>query len=324
LAMSSPRGAFFIALATNLFMVRMMYQQILDTIGGTPLIEVNPSFKGAKILAKLEALNPGGSVKDRMALYMVAAAEKRGQLCLGMTIIEATTGNTGVAFAMIAAVKKYHMIAVMPENMSLERQHLLKAFGARVVLTPQKNGPQGAIDKRDELARKAAAAWVPGQFENMDNIIAHERSTGLEILKQTGGKIDFFVAGVGTGGTLIGVGKVLKKVVPGIKIVAVEPKESAVLSGGKPGRHNIQGIGEGFIPKLVDQGLIDMVEKVDTQQAVAAAKRLARDQGILVGISSGANFVASSRIARKLSRDKTVVTIFADRGERYFSEHVFD
>lgn len=305
-------------------MVRMMYQQILDTIGGTPLIEVNPSFKGAKILAKLEALNPGGSVKDRMALYMVAAAEKRGQLCLGMTIIEATTGNTGVAFAMIAAVKKYHMIAVMPENMSLERQHLLKAFGARVVLTPQKNGPQGAIDKRDELARKAAAAWVPGQFENMDNIIAHERSTGLEILKQTGGKIDFFVAGVGTGGTLIGVGKVLKKVVPGIKIVAVEPKESAVLSGGNPGRHNIQGIGEGFIPKLVDQGLIDMVEKVDTQQAVAAAKRLARDQGILVGISSGANFVASSRIARKLSRDKTVVTIFADRGERYFSEHVFD
>ena len=302
----------------------MYKHSILNIIGDTPLIELELNKnQGAKILAKLEFLNPGGSIKDRMVLYMVEQAEKKGLLKKGSTIIEATSGNTGISLAMIAAVRGYKMIAVMPENMSLERQQLIKAFGAKFILTPKNKGPQGAIDKRNNLVKKIKNAWTPGQFENKDNIIAHQKTTGQEIIKQTKGKIDAFVAGVGTGGTLIGIAYAIKKINPLVNIVAVEPEESAVMSGKKAGYHNIQGIGEGFIPKIVDLKIIDWVEKVSSQEAEKKAKDLARKQGILAGISSGANVVAALRVAQKLGPDKTVVTILPDRGERYLSTGLF-
>lgn len=305
--------------------INMNYKSILDTIGNTPLVKLNLTKEGeATVLAKLEFLNPGGSIKDRMALYMLEMAVKKKALKPGGTIIEATTGNTGIAFAMIAAVKGYKMVAIMPENMTKERQNLMKAFGARVILTPFSLGPKGAIDKRNQLAKKIKKAWVPGQFENKDNVNAHRKTTGREIIAETEGKIDTFVAGVGTGGTLFGVARALKRVNPHVKIIAVEPIESAVLSGGKPGNHNIQGIGEGFIPKLVDRGLIDRIERVSTKEAVQMAKRLAREEGILAGISSGANVVASLRIAERLGKNKTIVTVLPDRGERYFSQNIFN
>lgn len=300
----------------------MKYQNILKTIGNTPLVKINniePDNR-AKIYAKFEALNPSGSIKDRMALYMVQQAEKRGALKPSATIIEATTGNTGIAFAMVAVIKGYKMIAVMPENMSIERRLMMKAFGAKIILTPTNLGPRAAIAKRDELARKIKNSWIPDQFESIDNVKAHELYTAKEIMKEAGSKIDAFVAGIGTGGTLIGVANALKKVNPDIIIVAVEPSESAVLSGGDEGQHNIQGIGEGFIPKLVNLKTIDKVEKVSTQLAVDMVKRIALNEGMFVGTSSGANLVASLRIAKILGKKKTVVTVFPDRGERYLSE----
>jgi cysteine synthase A len=302
----------------------MRYKNILDAIGKTPLLRIRFTGEGdAVLLAKLEFLNPG-SIKDRMALYMVKMAEKRGILKPGMTIIEATSGNTGIAFSMISAVKGYRMIAVMLENMSQERQQIMRAFGARVILTSAKKGPQGAIEKRDKLARKIPHSWIPDQFGNNDNVIAHQRTTGREIIKQTGGKVNVFVAGVGTGGTLMGVAKALKEVKPKVKIVAVEPAESAVLSGKKPGLHGIQGIGEGFIPALVDFRLIDEVITVSTKKARQMARRLAKKEGMLVGISSGANIVAALRMAQKLGKGKVVVTVLPDRGERYLSTELFD
>ena len=255
---------------------------------------------------------------------MVEKAEKRGILRSGMTIIEATTGNTGIALAMVAVVKGYRLMAVMPENMSRERKQMVQAFGAEVVLTPVKDGPAGAINKRDQLAKEIIGSWVPGQFENGDNVLAHQFGLGQEIIKQTKGKVDAFVAGVGTGGTLIGVARALKKVNPEVLIVAVEPAESAVLSGGKPGMHNIQGIGEGFIPRLVDLKLIDRVVKVSTREAEKTARSLARTEGILAGTSSGANVAASLVVARRLGREKKVVTILSDRGERYLSQGLFE
>lgn len=302
----------------------MKYTNLLKTIGNTLLVKLNLGGKDdATILAKLEFLNPSGSIKDRMASYMVKRAEKRGSLKPGMTIIEATTGNTGISFAMIAAIKGYKMIAVMPENMTLERQQLMKAFGAKIILTPVKEGMKGTLKKRNQLARKIKNSWIPGQFENPENVTAHRKTTGKEILKQTGGRIDAFVAGVGTGGTLIGVAEALKKVNPKVKIVAVEPAESAVLSGEKPGSHNIPGIGEGFIPKLVDLKLIDQIEKVSTKEAEEMTKKLARKEGILAGISSGANVIAALRVAKNLGKGKVVVTVLPDRGERYLSQNIF-
>ncbi|MCJ7740884.1 cysteine synthase A [Candidatus Microgenomates bacterium] len=303
----------------------MKYQNILETIGNTPLVKINhiaPENR-AEIYAKFEALNPSGSIKDRMALYMVKQAEKRGILKPGVTIIEATTGNTGIAFAMVAAVKGYRMIAVMPENMSIERRSMMKAFGAKIILTPANFGPRAAIAKRNELNRKIKNSWIPGQFENIDNLKAHELSTAREIIEDTKGKIDAFVAGVGTGGTLIGIANALKKVNPKIIIVAVEPAESAVLSGDKEGVHNIQGIGEGFIPKLVNLKIIDLVEKVSTQEAINMARSIVTEEGMLVGTSSGANMAASLKTAKNLRKGKTVVTVFPDRGERYLSEKLF-
>jgi len=302
----------------------MINQNILEIVGNTPFMKLNFGEQNqATILVKLEFLNPSGSIKDRMALYMLKIAEKKGLLLPGATIIEATTGNTGISFAMIAAIKGYRMMAVMPENMSQERRQIMKAFGAKVVLTPTREGPTGAIRKRDQLAKEIRGSWVPGQFENEDNVLAHQFGLGKEILKQTRGKVDAFVAGVGTGGTLIGVARVLKKINPKIKIVAVEPAESAVLSGGKPGEHNIQGIGEGFIPEVVELNIIDQVERVSTKEAEQMARKLAKTQGILVGTSSGANVTASLKMAKLLGRGKVVVTVLPDRGERYLSQSLF-
>lgn len=301
-----------------------MIKNVLGVIGNTPLMRLSIGGKNkAFVFAKLEFLNPSGSVKDRMAVYMVEKAEKGGILHKGMTIIEATTGNTGIALAMVAAIKGYRMIAVMPENMSRERRQMMEAFGAEVVLTSAKDGPAGAIKKRDQLAKKISTSWIPGQFENENNVLAHQFGLGREIIKQTKGKVDAFVAGVGTGGTLIGVAKALKAVNPKVLIVAVEPEESPVLSGGKPGVHNIQGIGEGFIPELVDLKLIDKIVKVTTAEAEKIVRLLAKREGILVGTSSGANIVASLKVAERLGKGKIVVTILPDRGERYLSEGLF-
>ena len=303
----------------------MKYNNILDLIGNTPLIKVHLTKKGdATVLAKLEFLNPGGSIKDRMALYMIEMVEKRRILKPGMTIIEATTGNTGIAFAMISAIKGYNFMAVMPEDMTIEKQKLMKAYGANVILTAASKGPQGAIEKKDQLAKEIKNVWLPSQFDNPDNITAHRKSIGQEIIKQTKGRIDTFVAGVGTGGTLMGVGEALKALNPKIKIIAVEPAESAVLSGGKAGYHQIQGIGESFIPELVDLKMIDQIERVSTKEAKQMTRKLALKEGILAGISSGANVVASLRVAKRLGKKKTVVTVLPDRGERYFSQNIFN
>ncbi len=288
-------------------------KNILSTVGNTPQIQVEG------IYAKLETTNPSGSIKDRIALYLTEKAEQRGDLKKGMKILEATSGNTGIAFALISAIKGYNFTAVMPESMSIERRKMMKAFGAKLILTPKEEDIAGTIKKYNELVQQTPEAWLPKQFDNPDNIEAHERGTGVEIIRQTEGKIDAFIAGTGTGGTLIGIAKALKKHNPSIKIIAVEPAESPVLSGGKPGLHSIQGIGEGFIPKILQDnlGLIDEVITIKSQDAIAAAQYLATHHGILVGISSGANFLAAK--AYKKRHNTRVVTIFPDRGERYLS-----
>jgi len=256
---------------------------ILNTIGSTPLIKID------NIYAKLETANPAGSIKDRMAWYMVKKAEERGELKPGNKIIEVTSGNTGISFAMISAIRGYEFVAVMPESMSIERRKMIEAFGAEVVLTPAKEDMAGAMKKYQELIKENKNAWLPRQFENLDNIAAHKKGIGKEIIKQAKGRINAFVAGVGTGGTLIGVAQALKEINPKVKIIAVEPAESAVLSGRKPGLHKIQGIGEGFIPKIVKDNLslIDEVVTVKSRDAINMAKKLAEDYGILVGTSSG-------------------------------------
>jgi cysteine synthase A len=285
---------------------------ILNTIGNTPLIKIGD------IYAKFETTNPTGSIKDRMAWYMIKRAEKRGKLRPGNKIIEVTSGNTGISFAMISAIKGYNFIAVMPESMSIERQKMIKAFGAEIVLTPAQEDMAGAMKKYQEIIKKNKDAWLPKQFENPDNIAAHKEGIGKEIIKQTKGRIDAFVAGVGTGGTLIGVAKALKEINPKVKIIAVEPKESAVLAGGRPGLHKIQGIGEGFIPKIIKDNLylIDEVIAIKSYDAIDMAQKLAKNYGILVGISSGANVLAAKQISKKY---KKVVTVLPDRGERYLN-----
>ncbi len=287
---------------------------VLKCIGKTPLINVNG------IRAKLETTNPTGSIKDRMAWYMIKKAEERGELRPGKRIIEVTSGNTGISFAMISAIRGYKFIAVMPESMSIERRKMMKVFGAEIVLTPAEEDMLGAIRTYEELVRKNPDAWLPRQFENPDNIEAHKLGLGMEILQQTQGKIDAFVAGIGTGGTLIGVAQALKEVRSDVKIIGVEPEESAVLSGGTPGIHGIQGIGEGFVPKIVqdNRDLIDEIITVKTDEAKDMMKTLAKKHGILVGISSGANLLAALKIKRKY---RNVVTVFPDRGERYLSEN---
>ena len=301
-----------------------MTQNVLDLIGKTPIVELAKlNNTQSTILAKLEALNPSGSIKDVMARYMIDMAEKKGLLKPGNKIIEETSGNTGISFAMLAALKDYKFVAVMPENMSQERRQIIQAFGAQVVLTPEEKGFVGALETLEQLAKENKGAWLPKQFENPDNIAAHREITGQNILQAVGDKIDVLVAGVGTGGTLMGVTEALKQANLNVRIVAVEPAESAVMIGEEPGSHMIQGIGPGFVPSLVNMDLIDEVIKVKSNDAVEMTRRLFQEEGLMVGISSGANVLAALEVARKSDKGKTIVTILPDRGERYLSMNLF-
>lgn len=290
----------------------MKGKSIINTVGNTPLIDIDG------IKAKLESLNPTGSVKDRMVKHLIEAAERSGELKKGSKIIEVTSGNTGISLAMFSAIKKYKFIAVMPESMSVERRKMMEVFGAKIILTPAEEDMEGALKRYKEIIKRESA-WLPNQFDNIENITAHERGLGREVAEQTAGKVDVFVAGTGTGGSLVGVARYLKSINKKVKIVAVEPEESAVLSGDKPGLHKIQGIGEGFIPKILKDNLsiIDEVVRVKSEDAIKTARELSKNKGILVGTSSGANVFA----ARKLKERYTdVVTVLPDRGERYLSE----
>jgi cysteine synthase A len=292
---------------------------VLDLIGDTPMVRLNRVVPNgaAEIVAKLESLNPAGSVKDRIALSMIEDAERRGILKPGATIVEPTSGNTGIGLAMVAAVKGYRLIVTMPEDMSLARRDLLARFGAEVVLTPALEGMTGAVYAAEELVRNNPDYFMPQQFENPANPEIHRRTTAQEILEATEGRLDAFVAGVGTGGTITGVGEVLKQHNPNILVVAVEPSRSPVLQGGRPGPHAIQGIGASFVPGVLNRRIIDEVIDVGDEEAMAMARRLAREEGLLVGISSGANVVAAIKVAKRLGRGKRVVTILPDTGERY-------
>ena len=300
---------------------------ITELIGRTPLVRLNriSDESGAEVLGKLESFNPGGSVKDRIGLAMIEAAERDGRIAPGRTtIIEPTSGNTGISLAMVAAARGYDMVLTMPDTMSIERRTILKAFGARLVLTPGADGMRGAVARALELAAEGDDAFVPQQFENLANPEVHRLTTAEEIWADTGGEVDAFVAGVGTGGTLTGVGEVLKERRPGALVVAVEPADSAVLSGGAPGPHKLQGLGAGFVPKVLDTEVYDEIVKVSADDAFAAARDLARQEGVLVGISAGANVWAAGQVARRPElKGKVVVTVLCDTGERYLSTPLF-
>jgi len=299
---------------------------ITATVGNTPLVRINNLPHGAaELLAKVEFFNPGGSVKDRVGIEMISAAEQAGELAPGGVIIEPTSGNTGIGLAIAAAVKGYQMILTMPDTMSVERRKLAAAFGAKIVLTPGDEGMAGAIRKAEELAAATPGSFIPQQFANPANPAAHEKSTGPEIWRDTDGKVDIFVSTVGTGGTLTGTGAYLKQKNPDIKIIAVEPDASAVLSGGKPGLHKIQGIGAGFIPEVLDTALIDEVIAVSAADAGDAARNAAKQEGMLVGISSGAALYAAQVVAKRPeSAGKTIVVLLPDTGERYLSTWLFE
>lgn len=299
-----------------------IFQDITKTIGGTPLVKLQKLTKGlpAQVAVKLEFFNPLGSVKDRIGISMIERAEQDGKLRAGMGVIEPTSGNTGIALAFVCAAKSYPLTLVMPETMSLERQTLLLLLGATVVLTPGPLGMKGAIAKAMELAEKDGNLFCPSQFENEANPQIHRDTTALEIWQDTDGLIDIFVAGVGTGGTITGVGEVLKAKKPSVKVVAVEPTESAVISGEKPGPHKIQGIGAGFIPKNLNRAVVDSVEKVTSEASIEMARRLIKEEGIPVGISSGAAVVAALRLASaQENRGKLIVAIVPSYSERYLS-----
>ena len=300
----------------------------LDLIGNTPLVEVINIEKEqnleASVLVKLEYFNPGGSVKDRIAKAMIEDAESRGAIKEGSVIIEPTSGNTGIGLAAIAAAKGYRIILTMPETMSVERRNILKAYGAELVLTDGTKGMKGAIARAQELAAEIPDSFIPGQFENPANPAAHRSATGPEIWRDTDGKIDIFVAGVGTGGTITGVGEYLKEQNPDINIVAVEPEGSPVLSEGKAGKHKIQGIGAGFVPETLNTSVYDEVIRVTDEDAFAAARHLARKEGILTGISSGAALHAAVKLARRPeNKGKTIVALLPDSGDRYYSTPLF-
>ncbi|MFQ5952224.1 MAG: cysteine synthase A [Candidatus Omnitrophota bacterium] len=296
-------------------------KNILELVGRTPMVRLNKIVEEgmAEILAKLESYNPAGSIKDRICLSMIEDAEKKGLLAKGSTIIEPTSGNTGIGLAMVSAVRGYKCILTMPETMSLERIYILKSYGAEAVLTPGVEGMTGAIKKAEELLKKTPNSFMPQQFKNEANPKVHRDTTAREILDDVGKEIDAFVAGVGTGGSITGVGEVLKAENPDIKIVAIEPKTSAVLSGGKPGPHKIQGIGAGFIPEVLNLEIINEVVQVDDDSAFKTARRLAQEEGLFVGISSGAAAWTALKVAKDLGKGKKVVVIFPDTGERYFS-----
>lgn len=305
-----------------------IYKGAAELIGNTPLVELSNAKKElelqADILVKLEYLNPAGSVKDRAAREMIRDAEERGVLKEGSVIIEPTSGNTGIGLASIAAVKGYRVILTMPETMSVERQNILKAYGAEIILTEGAKGMQGAIDRAEELAREIPGSFIAGQFVNPANAETHRKTTGPEIWRDTDGKVDIFVAGVGTGGTITGVGEYLKSQNPKIQVVAVEPSDSPVLSQGKAGAHKLQGIGAGFVPEVLNTEIYDEVITVEAEDAFAAARLLARKEGFLVGISSGAAFHAAAVLARRPeNRGKTIVVLLPDSGDRYYSTPLF-
>lgn len=299
-----------------------VYNSIVDTIGNTPLVRLNRLTQGLKatVLAKVEFFNPGGSVKDRIGAAMIKDAEERGILKPDTLIVEPTSGNTGIGLALVAAAKGYKCILVMPDTMSIERRKLFKAYGAELVLTPGAEGMKGAIAKAQEIAAANPNSWIPQQFENPANPAIHRKTTAEEIWRDTDGSVDIIVGGVGTGGTITGVAEVLKERKPGVKAVAVEPLESPVISGGKPGPHKIQGIGAGFIPKVLNTEILDEVIKVASEDAVVTSRRVAREEGILVGISAGAAVYAALELARRPENEgKTIVVVLPDTGERYLS-----
>ncbi len=298
---------------------------LTELIGKTPLVKIN-SCNTAKILAKLESFNPAGSAKDRIALNMIDSAEKQGLISpKTTTIIEPTSGNTGIGLALVCAVKGYKLILTMPETMSIERQKLVKAYGAEVILTSGEKGMQGAIEKANELAKELNDTYIPQQFCNIENPKIHEKTTAEEIWTDTDGTVDIIVAGVGTGGTLSGIAKSLKKKNPDIKIIAVEPANSAVLSGKPAGLHKIQGIGAGFIPKTCDKSLFDEIISVSNNAAIETARKIGKEEGLLVGFSGGAAFHAAFKIAEKTEyANKTIVVIIPDSGERYLSTDLFN
>ena len=294
---------------------------VLELIGGTPLVRLNriPRPEGATVLAKVESLNPAGSVKDRIAYAMVDDAERRGVLKPGATVVEPTSGNTGVGLAMVCAVRGYRLILTMPDDMSVERQRLFARYGAEIHLTPAIEGMTGAVFAAQEMCREHAEYFMPMQFENQANPEVHRRTTAVEILEATDGRLDAFVAAIGTGGTITGVGEVLKERVPGVRIVGVEPARSPVLSGGRFRPHGIQGIGASFVPGVLNRAILDEIVQVRDEDATATARRLAREEGLLVGISAGANVWAACQVAAQMPGDQIVVTVLCDTGERYLS-----
>ncbi|MGH7332080.1 MAG: cysteine synthase A [Candidatus Rokuibacteriota bacterium] len=294
---------------------------VLELIGRTPMVRLNrlPTAGGAAVVAKLESVNPGGSIKDRIALAMLEDAEQRGLLTPGATIVEPTSGNTGIGLAMAAAVKGYRLILTMPDDMSIERRRLLERFGAELRLTPAIEGMTGAVFAATQLLQEYPGAFMPQQFENPANPEIHRRTTALEILDAVDGQVDAFVAGVGTGGTLTGVGEILKAKIPEVSIVAVEPARSPVLSGGRARPHPIQGIGASFVPGILNRAIIDRIIQVRDEDALSWSRRLAREEGLLVGISAGAAVWAACRVAEELGPSQLVVTVLPDTGERYLS-----
>ncbi len=306
----------------------MIYNTVTELIGNTPILRCEKFSKLQQIknpiLAKLECFNPAGSVKDRAALFMIEAAEKNGKLRPGATIIEPTSGNTGIGLASVACQRGYKVILTMPDTMSVERRSLLKAYGAKIVLTDGAKGMKGAIEKAEQLIMETDGAWMPGQFDNPDNANAHYKTTGPEIYLQTDGKVDIFVCGVGTGGTITGVGKYLKEKNPDIQIVAVEPYGSPVLSEGRSGKHLLQGIGAGFVPKVLDTGIYDQIITVKDDNAMEYSRKFAKAEGILVGISSGAALYAACKLSRMpQNNSKTIVALLPDTGDRYLSTQLY-
>ena len=302
-------------------------ESVLGLVGKTPMARLGrlPEKGSAEVLVKLEYMNPGGSVKDRICFAMIEDAEKRGALKPGMTVVESTSGNTGIGLALACSVKGYKLILTMPDTMSVERRKMLRAYGAELVLTPDYDGMGCAVERAREILKSGPGYFMPDQFGNPANPEAHRRTTGPEIIEQTGGRVDAFVAGVGTGGTITGVGEVLKeKVGKHVLVVAVEPDESPVLSGGKAATHPIQGIGAGFVPKILNTKIYDRVARVSAQQAYQMGRRLAREEGVLAGVSTGANVFAALAVAKELGAGKTVVTVAASAGERYLSTPLFD